>query len=431
MSIKKRYPRGSARTLIDFTRLTDRLTNAGDVLICIPVGLLDIIRMLLKDRGLWRSTYAIAYDDVGYTSPDSTEFEPVQSTIEAFLEETNTMRCDDLLTSLNAIAEAIRSSSVGIPGNDQTYVSDGEGGVWFGSEAPVDKPTTFGGEGDAFATEAAFEEHLCEAANHIVSGMIMSLNNWSILSAASLMAGIVVAAVIVATPPLAVFIALLVLGFSFVATGNMAIDMDTRREDWVCAIYNATGYADMLVRVDSLISELVIDLDLGLFSVPITDLIHAMLSTDVLNTAYTAFGYPAPIDPIDCLACAEGNCVEELVYLEGELVSLTDNEDGTYILRVSSTYNSGLDQERINIESTYDINECTFYFHSMSKVSGPTCTRAGRYTRPDDTTTNLTDLPLNPEPNIGPIKKLEYWQSSSCSPGTSVYDIKVSMDGID
>lgn len=297
----KRYPRSNTRSIIDFNRLSNRL-SLGDTLLCLPIALVDIIRVLLKDRGLWRTTYAVDLGQIGYDVPTEEEFAPIKQIILTFLEETNTMNCSSLIAALTDIATAIRTSACCAPGQNITYV-EVNGVIYYGSQQPIDKPTEFGA-GEEFASQEEFNEHLCNAANNIISGLIVSLNNWAVLSVASLLAGGLIIAFFVATPPVALFLTLAALGFAFAAFHTIANYIDTNREDWVCAIYGATDYADMLVHMDQKISEMVVSLDIGPFEIALTDIIHSMITTDVFNQAYTAIGLPTPINPVDCSVCA-------------------------------------------------------------------------------------------------------------------------------
>jgi hypothetical protein len=108
----------------------------------------------------------------------------------------------------------------------------------------------------------------------------------------------------VANPPLAVLLALAGLAFAFTLFATIATYIGEHREDWVCAIYGASSYANLLVRIDALVSDLVIDLELGPFEVPLTELIHAVLDTDTINKAYQAIDLPPPIDPVECDSCS-------------------------------------------------------------------------------------------------------------------------------
>jgi len=259
-----RHPKGTARTLIDFNEVLSRLATNESVLLCLPVGVLDIIRKLLRDRGLWRTTYAIETNDIGYTMPTPAEFNPVKQAILQFLEETVTMNCNEFISALDGIRQAILASSC-CNGIGPGYISDGEGGYWYGTQEPKEKPTTFGGVGDEFSSEAAFQAQLCAAANNIISGLIQSLNFWSALTLAGLIAGSLIVAFFVTAPPLAVFLTLAGAGFSFGAMSTLSNYINDNRQEWACAIYNAEGYSDMLVNIDQLISGMVVDLSFGTF----------------------------------------------------------------------------------------------------------------------------------------------------------------------
>jgi len=343
MSEFRKWPKTTTRTIIDFDRLVSRLQLQGDTLICVPVALVDIIRKLLRDRGLWRTTYAKDQDDIGYTIPTEEEFKPIEDMISEFLWETNEMRCQDLISALNGIAASISGCC---QNSGPGYISDGEGGFWYGTEAPLPLPDTFGGAGE-FESEAAFNVHRCTAANNIISGLILSLNAWSVLSLAGLVAGALIVAFFVTAPPLALFLVLAGAGFSFGAMATLSSYINDNRQSWVCAIYNADSYASMLVEIDTRISDMVIALDIGAFEVPITDLIHGALSTDVFNTAFSVVGLPPVTDGIDCDLCAEaGECQVQFLFDtddEGFTFTDTSGPDGD----ATGEYRSDTDALRV------------------------------------------------------------------------------------
>lgn len=387
----RKWPKTNARTLINFNNLIDQLETAGDVLVCVPVALVDIIRKLLRDRGLWRTTYVISQDDIGYTIPTQEEFKPIEDMISQFLWETNEMKCDDLITALNGIASAVTASSC-CTGLGPGYLDDGAGGVWYGTQSPLERPTTFG-EGQEFETEGEFSAHLCQAANNIVSGLIMSLNNWSIATLASLIAGGLLVAFIVATPPVALFLALAALGFAFGTFHTMANHIDTERESWVCAIYSAESYSDMLVNIDALIEDMSITLDIGAFEVVVTDIIHAMLSTDVFNQAYQAIGLP-PVTgtEIDCSVCVD-SCEDEIDVMveeiEGDYGTITNIDivsPGVADIYITSEYRAAEDHELAGwkLKQAYIDAGCCLWTNGFTLVTGPAGTRAMNYTRCDN-----------------------------------------------
>lgn len=382
-----RHPKSNTRTLINFQNVLSRLQTEGDVLLCVPVAVVDIIRKLVRDRGMWRTTYADNVGEIGYEMPTEAEFEPVREALSEFLEDTSTMNCSDFLGALNGIAAAIRQSSccgnVAGPG----YVSDGEGGYWYGTEQPIDKPATFGGAEDEFSTEAEFLEHLCLAANNVVNGIILSLNNWSVMSLVSLLAGSLIVAFFVATPAIGLFIALGLAGFAYGAFSTMSNYVNTNREDFVCAIYSAESYSDMLVNIDQLVESMIVTLDLGLFEVNILDLWRQMLSTDVLNQAYKAVGLPPVTDAVDCSICEPVLCMDNLqAGTWGSITQIIDNQDGTYWLEVDTDYAAGEDHERIDIIL---INSEGPYFNlegSYTLQAGAPCATISNYIRIDNTT---------------------------------------------
>lgn len=293
---------------LDFDNLWERFDDSEHLIACLAERDIAIILSCLRYT-LWSSRWFDSDNRLLRDVGRDTDLETALTYAEQ-LQGRLLMACS-LSSDLQAIATAITNKNVCCNGVGPGYISDGQGGVWYGSEEPIAKPTTFGGVGE-FETETAFNEHLCAAANNMVAGLILSLNNWSAMSLVSVIAGSVLVAFLVATPPVAIFVALGVLAGGFALLQTLANYIDTNRQDWVCAIYNATGYSDMLVQVDTLIGEAVVALDIGLFEVNITDIIHAALSTDVFNQAYSVIGLPAPIDPVDCTVCVEEEAWEIL-----------------------------------------------------------------------------------------------------------------------
>lgn len=351
MSDFRRYPQGTSRTLIDANKVLDRLANAGDVFICLPVGLLDIIRKLLIDRGLWKTTYVMSNDDFGYVIPTEAQFNPIRQAIVEFLEETNIMRCEDFISALNGIRAAI-AQCCGSAGPGQVQVGEE---LYYGTQQPLEKPTTFG-EGQEFETEEEFNAHLCEFANDLVSAIIQSLNGWSILTAVLVLAGAVGVALFVANPPLAIFIAFVAAGFVFAGFHTLANYIADHREDWVCAIYRADGYAAVLAAIDEVLQTALTDLDLLDYQQPMEDLFHAMISTDFMNQAYQAIGLPEPFDPVDCSQCPVDLeiTVEADPSLPAADVSYTGTAeapvDGYNVIRITATRTDG-DHRRVLVRT--------------------------------------------------------------------------------
>jgi len=215
------------------------------------------------------------------------------------------MGCTQWVDALNGIASAITNKPTCCGVSGPGYVSDGSGGVWYGSEEPLTAPVTFGGENDQFATVEEFEAHRCLAANNIASGLILTLNFWSVLDLIGLTAGGLITAFFVSNPPVALFVALFVAAGSFVILATISDYIDTHRQELVCAIYGSETYGDFLAAIDQFISDLVVNLDIGPLGIPLIELIHAALSTDVFNTLFAAVGLPPVTDAVDCATCTE------------------------------------------------------------------------------------------------------------------------------
>ena len=101
MSDYRKY--SNTRQLVDFNNAVSGLGDFG--LYCISGGVMSIIRVLLKERGLWRSTYVIDRDDGGYFVPSLEDFGQIDEAISEFLGGSD-MTCD-LKASLLGIGATV------------------------------------------------------------------------------------------------------------------------------------------------------------------------------------------------------------------------------------------------------------------------------------------------------------------------------------
>lgn len=253
---------------------------------------------------------------------------------------------EGLISVMGEIRDALKASAACCQSttNGVRMVDLGEGELVYGTQQPLEPPTSFGGEGE-FENEEAYEAHRCNAANNIVSGLILSLNSWSALSLASLLVGSIVVGIFVANPPLGVLLALAAAGFAYGVLLTISNYIADNRQGWVCAIYNAEDYQGFLASVDSKISDLVIALDIGAFEVEVTELIHSTLDTDTFNKMFTPIGLPEVQDAIDCSECAE-ECTFAQSAVYGTFVSenrwsSVDRGDGTQTIVVRFVWTGG------------------------------------------------------------------------------------------
>lgn len=187
-------------------------------------------------------------------------------------------------------------------GGGTGFVSDGAGGFYYGTEEPISPPTTFGGTGE-FATEADYLDHLCLFANNLVSGLIVTSNNLSIITSIYLFAGTIIVTFFVASPPAALLLAILLAGFANEAFADISVELEANREAIVCAIYNATGLAGILTAIENWIADILTTLGLSAFEQQIQELYRSMLTTDTLNQAYTLVGLPPVGGYTACTGC--------------------------------------------------------------------------------------------------------------------------------
>lgn len=209
---------------------------------------------------------------------------------------------EDLGAQLAAIELAIRQSSCCPGGDGPGYIEDGEGGFFYGAEEPVTEPSIFG-PGQEFPDQATFDAHRCLVANRIIEGLIVTLNNASLLTAASFAVGVGVA-LTVFNPPLGIFVALAVAGFVFAGLNTLANHINDNKEDWICALYKAHGYRSALSAIDDVLDAAIAALGYGAFGDELRELFHSMLATDVINSLYEAASLPPALnDYVDCDPC--------------------------------------------------------------------------------------------------------------------------------
>lgn len=296
--MSRRY--SNTRQMVDFSKVQS-LVDCTFVIL--PTSIWRIKEKLFQERGSWISTYYTERGPYSYDVPNEQDFE-------AWLDEGRNaiMACDldGLLSRLDAInlslqaGNQISQSCCTVAGG--AYVSDGEGGVFYGTEPPLDPPTTFGGPGE-FADSEAYLLQRCLATNLMVSGLIATLNNMSILSVVSLVAGTAIVGAFVASPPVGVVLALLVAEFASSSFGNFAGYIDDNREDFVCALFVNDTYAGVIDALSDLVHNFCNTFGLLAFEALLVDVVKWMITTDTFNTMYELAALPPANNPVDCNTC--------------------------------------------------------------------------------------------------------------------------------
>lgn len=294
----------NARQMIDWSRVQS--FDDDCTLLLLPTNIWRIARLFLETRATWRTTYYVSFETEQYELPTESEF---VEWLDIYHEELAgaEMSCNsEFMATMNGILAALQQSAMNQAACCQgaaTFVSDGEGGYYYGTQDPGQPPETFGGEGE-FEDEADFSNHRCLFANNLVSGLIVTSNNMSILTTASVFAGTLVVTIFVASPPAALLLALLLADFANEAFEDIAELLEENRQELVCAIHDASGLAGIIAGIDEILTGIFTALGLGAFEDALLELYHSMLTTDTLNQIYTVMDLPPVSGYANCDECA-------------------------------------------------------------------------------------------------------------------------------
>jgi len=345
------------------------LVQEGDytdnVVVCVPKFSYDVARALLLHYGKYRTTYAVEYSELFYKLPGDVEFDVIEASLDKFLGSRD-MSCD-LVTALNNINATIKNQACcGVAGSGQ-MINDQ---FYYGSQEPLIAPTTFGGEGDDFATEEAYDGHRCEAANAIVDGLIYGLGSWSLLTLGALTAGAIAVglAAIFLTPPVAAFLALAAEGIAFGVLATIANAIDDDREALVCLLYNSETATGAYDNLNGYIDDLVVDL--GFIEIEVSLLVALVMQfapIDTMNALYSAVGLPTVASPVDCAAC-EDECFPVIIFGTGD--TLVEGVTST----ITSVYVAGPNKWYVGFQKPAEC-DCVDYTITITN-----CTRSNGWT---------------------------------------------------
>lgn len=314
------------RQILDYNYIQTLLGES--IWICLPKSVLYIAHKLVSERGLWKTSYAIDTFDDYYLIPNDAEFLSIRREIAEFIDNYNgvdQMNCD-ITSALQALAQASGACCPGGGGGGGSILDIG-GEPYFGTEQPLSEQTSFPSEN--FETESEYLGHKCDVANAIVDGLIASLNNFSLLSLASIISGsaiISIAAIagLLTVPPLAFFVALIITGVAFGLFHTLSNAIADAREEIVCLLYNSETATAAYDALEDWVNDWAISvgvLEIGIE--PIKNIIMSTAPIDTMNKLFTAFGLPEGFVPdIDCSVCE--TCPDVWV------VTGFDNGDGTY-----------------------------------------------------------------------------------------------------
>lgn len=273
----------------------------------------SLVTFCIPNSRQWRSVVIPQIEDFSYGrfwSRESGTITQAQTVGREIFNSMSICQLDQLILAVQQIAAAVSApkSICGCTNGPGVVQVDGE--PFFGSEEPMSDPESFGGPGDEFPTQAAFLAHKCVIANGIVDAIISTLNAFSALSLAQLLAGVGILAVsliagLVFAPPLALLIALAATAFAFGLFAGIATELDNRREELVCALYASPVATDAYNNLKQVLLDVLASLEIsGVQLDYIVDIVLNIAPIDTMNKLYTSLGLPANwVNPIDCSVC--------------------------------------------------------------------------------------------------------------------------------
>ena len=312
---KRPYPRSGRREIVNYDDFyANRETYA---LVCVNRSVLDVARKLLASRGVWPTTYALDYDDSGYTPIGSAEIHLVDQLVSEFLGGTATMNCDDFLTQLTAIGQSILGLSTG------TGCGCGSGGAP-GASPPL-SPVDVGLPGehvgpppDGFASWTEYETYKCDVAKWLIQQVDADLT-WMLSADLVGITATGLAIALITPVPFDEVIILVGLIAAIIAQGAMAsalTDMiaaiDDDFSEIMCAMYEAEtateAQTDLGTAIDTAVDGESSDPWAGLMK----SVLKTMFGSHNLNKLFVRDNSLADSDWLpsgNCSGCAE-ECAE-------------------------------------------------------------------------------------------------------------------------
>lgn len=382
MAEEKRYPRSGRRSILDYSTF---VANKDDFqLVCVSRSVLDLARVLVEQRGRWKTTYALSYSNSGYVAIGDIELDLVEEKIAEFLEATGAMNCDDFLEALSAIGDAISAKG----SSDNCGCGSGSAG---GSSPPADD-TILGPPGeqlgeppDGFSTWAEYENYKCDMAAYVLSVASADLSWWANVDIVALTATGLAASLFTPVPfddVLLLVGLLLALSLQGVAAAAISVGSDVlanSNDEILCALYEASDAGSAKTDVDNAIDTGVDVETTAIWAGIVKSLLKGLFNQHVINKLFVRDGPLADggmLPTGNCSGCASG--CQAFFVDDGTLIAV----NGNVITVQSSVQGTGVGiRQQATVRVNYD---------------GAYCSTSGR-------TADITSLQghvPHPEPNI-------------------------------
>lgn len=282
-----------ARQILDYDDIIASLGNYG--VFCVDIGLMRIIRKLIAERGMYRTTYSLGPTADGYIIPTWEQMVPINNAIGEFL-GSDDMSCD-IVAGLAGIENAIRDLTLQTAAN----CAEGAGGAGL-TAGPAN-----GFESDGtnfpsgFADKTAFDSFKCNMAAFILKNIEIDIQTLVNLEVTEItIAGLLVSFV---TPTPVDDIAMLVVNLVTIV-GEAYIDavlseiqesIDDNQDALRCLLYNSLSATDAKNSIVDWIIDNVSELASGVFKL--------FVGIDNMNRLFENTAIPVSLSA-DCSMCA-------------------------------------------------------------------------------------------------------------------------------
>lgn len=214
------------------------------VLLCVPKFAWDVARSYLSIQGRWRSTYAMAYHENYYETPDDAEFDIIDASIADFLAE------DDMSCNLEEVLQKMVDELAKIAAKECGVACGGSGGSGVG-EAP---PNTYVDDGETpppeFPTYPEYDAWKCAMAKFIVDQLMADLQYLKGLAVTEITTTLLAAALMTPIPfddigvMVGALITLIVEAVLDALIDDILTAMGADYDSLVCNLYYAISVSD-------------------------------------------------------------------------------------------------------------------------------------------------------------------------------------------
>lgn len=347
--IKSRTPKA---TLIDYNNFEQFFGNS--TLLCVDLGVLLILRALVRTRGLWQSTYyqSLLPGNL-YEEIEDAQFDTVDAAISKFLENSDMTTCQQLVDLIQSISGGNSSGGCGC----------GSGGAG-AADQPASTEVTgepgnhTGDPPEGFVDWDDYDDYKCRVVGHILDLWITDLGWMKTANIVALGASGVAIALLIPGPfddiiaIVGLLIALTLEGVFTSASQDMETAITNNRDDLECALYNAVDAGNASAALDAAIDAAVDATTASAYAPIIKSVLQTMVSYYAINRLFEKFDpWDAAAPANDCSACSGGVLCGDFTLLVGSLVS-GSLSSGTSGFTISSAFSNsaGCNREQVQFQ---------------------------------------------------------------------------------